>query len=303
MSEVKDNNKIWKVIRPFIIGGMSGCSATAIIQPIDMVKVQIQLQEGGNMIRNPFTMAQTIIARDGFFSLYNGLSAGILRQMTYGLTRLGLFRTLTGKFTPKDGTVADIPFITKFACSILAGGIGALIGTPADAALVRMQSDLKLKKEHQRGYKNVIDALIRMAREEGLKGFFTGGTPTICRGLAINVGMLTTYDNLKKYNESWLGEGTQLNRFLSGFLSGWIAATVSLPFDFVKTRLQNQIPGSDGKMPYKNIVHAFTKVTKTEGITAFYRGYGTFVFRITPHIMLTWVFMDNISHLLTSVNF
>lgn len=293
------DSSIWKIMRPFLIGGFSGCSATTIIQPIDMVKVQIQLQEGGTVVRNPLIMARTIIGRDGILSFYNGLSAGLLRQMTYGLTRLGLFRTLTKKFTPKNGIEADIPFTTKLICSLFAGGIGALIGTPADAALIRMQSDLQLPIKEQRRYKNAIDALFRMAKEEGLKGFFAGGTPTICRGLAINVGMLTTYDSFKKYNSSWAGDGTQLNRFFSGFLSGWVAATISLPFDFVKTRLQKQMPNPDGKMPYKNIVQAFTTVAKKEGPMTFYQGYGTFVIRITPHIMMTWVFMDNVSNLLS----
>ena len=54
-----------------------------------------------------------------------------------------------------------------------------------------------------------------MAREEGMKGFFSGGTPTIIRGLAINVGMLTTYDPLKKAMTPYLGED-QMNRFVSG---------------------------------------------------------------------------------------
>jgi len=56
--------------------------------------------------------------------------------------------------------------------SLVAGGIGALVGTPADAALVRMQSDSTLPINERRGYKNVVDALVRMAREEGSKGFF-----------------------------------------------------------------------------------------------------------------------------------
>lgn len=303
MSTLQERNPFWKGFRPFFIGGFSACCATCCIQPIDMVKVQIQLQEGGaagaTVIRNPVTMAGHLVKNNGPLFLYKGLSAGLLRQMTYGLTRLGIFRTLTNKFAPEGGTAADIDFVTKLGCSLTAGGIGALIGTPADAALVRMQADSKLPVEKRRGYKNGLDALFRMAREEGLSGFFTGATPTIFRGLAINVGMLMTYDSFKKYNASWAGEGTQTNRFVSGFLSGWVAATVSLPFDFIKTRLQKQAPDANGVMPYKGVVDCFRKVSAQEGPMALYQGYGTFVVRITPHIMLTWVFMDNVKDFLT----
>lgn len=302
MATLQERNPFWKGFRPFFIGGSSAVCATCCIQPIDMVKVQIQLQEGGAagaaVIRNPVTMAGHLVKNNGPMFLYKGLSAGILRQMTYGLTRLGIFRTLTNKFAPEGGTAADIDFVTKLGCSLTAGGIGALIGTPADAALVRMQADSKLPVEMRRNYKNGLDALFRMAREEGLSGFFTGATPTIFRGLAINVGMLMTYDSFKKSNASWAGEGTQTNRFVSGFLSGWVAATVSLPFDFIKTRLQKQAPDANGVMPYKGFVDCFRKVSAQEGPMVLYQGYGTFVVRITPHIMLTWVFMDNVKDFL-----
>lgn len=304
MANLQERSPVWKAARPFLIGGLSSSTATCCIQPLDMVKVQIQLQEGGNVVRNPVVMAKNIIAKDGFLSLYNGLSAGILRQMTYGLTRLGIFRTLTARVTPQGGTAADIPFMTKLACSLTAGGIGAFIGTPADAALVRMQADLKLPIEQQRGYKNGVDALIKMATKEGLSGFFVGAGPTICRGLAINVGMLMTYDSFKKFNEPYLGDQktSVLNQGVSGFLSGWTAATVSLPFDFIKTRMQKARPDSNGVMPYKNVVDCFRKIVANEGAMTLYQGYGTFVIRITPHIMLTWVFMDTVKRTLESKN-
>merc|ERR1719213_1240495 len=247
-------------------------------------------------------MAGHLVKNNGVMFLYKGLSAGILRQLTYGLTRLGIFRTLTDRFAPPGKTAADIDFLTKLGCSLTAGGIGAFIGTPADAALVRMQADSKLPVEQQRGYKNGLDALFRMAREEGLRGFFTGATPTICRGLAINVGMLMTYDSFKKMNSSWAGDGTQTNRFVSGALSGWVASTVSLPFDFIKTRLQKQTPLADGTLPYKGVLDCMRKVAAQEGPLALYQGYGTYVIRITPHIMLTWVFMDNVKAIFDARN-
>jgi len=139
-----------------------------------------------------------------------------------------------------------------------------------------------------------------MARNEGLAGFFVGATPTVIRGLSINMGMLMTYDTFKQANAEYLGDPktSLLNQGVSGFLSGWVAATVSLPFDFIKTRMQKAKPDANGVMPYKNVVDCFKKITQEEGVMALYQGYGTFVIRITPHIMLTWVFMDSVNRAL-----
>lgn len=284
----------WKNFYPFVTGGTAACMATTVIQPIDMVKVRIQMQEAGagaKVNSNPISIASTIIKEEGILMLYRGLSAGILRQMTYGTTRLGIFSTLEKKFKVDN---EPLPFSKRLIASLCAGGIGALVGTPADAALVRMQADTVLPEAERRGYKNGVDAMIRMAREEGVRGFFSGASPTIVRGLSINVGMLTSYSQYQKLLVPVTGEGTQTNRFAAGALSGWTAATVSLPFDFIKTRLQKMKPDANGKMPYSSFLDCARQVAAKEGPMSFYNGYATYVMRITPHIMLTWVFMDNI---------
>jgi solute carrier family 25 oxoglutarate transporter 11 len=39
-------------------------------------------------------VARDIIAKDGFFAMYKGLSAGLLRQATYTTARLGIFTVI-----------------------------------------------------------------------------------------------------------------------------------------------------------------------------------------------------------------
>ena len=47
------------------------------------------------------------------------------------------------------------------------GSLAVCLGTPFDVALVRMQADSMKAAGERRGYKNVFDALARVAREEG----------------------------------------------------------------------------------------------------------------------------------------
>jgi hypothetical protein len=44
------DNPAWKAAKPFFNGGLSGMAATCIIQPIDMVKVRIQLGAKGSPV-------------------------------------------------------------------------------------------------------------------------------------------------------------------------------------------------------------------------------------------------------------
>lgn len=44
--------------------------------------------------------------------------------------------------------------------------------------MVRMQSDARLPQADRLGYKHIGDALFRIAKEEGLRTYWRGATPT-----------------------------------------------------------------------------------------------------------------------------
>lgn len=50
MSESKQPPAAWLAVKPYINGGASGMAATCIIQPIDMVKVRLQLGAKGSPV-------------------------------------------------------------------------------------------------------------------------------------------------------------------------------------------------------------------------------------------------------------
>lgn len=84
---------VWPTMRPFVFGGFSGMCATSFIQPIDTVKVRIQiLGEAGTGSTNPITIARDILAKEGPTSFYKGLDSALFRQATYGTARLGIYK-------------------------------------------------------------------------------------------------------------------------------------------------------------------------------------------------------------------
>jgi hypothetical protein len=89
-------------------------------------------------------VAKDIIAKDGFGALYRGLSAGLLRQATYTTARLGIFQQITD-YAKKANNGQNLPLWQKAACGLTAGGLGALVGTPADLTLIRMQVGVLLQ--------------------------------------------------------------------------------------------------------------------------------------------------------------
>jgi len=290
----------WKQVEPFVIGGSSGMIATSIIQPIDMIKVRIQLLGEGSKTatasKNPITIALNVVRQEGFVSLYAGLSAALLRQATYTTARLGLFQSLTD-YLKSQGNRKSLTFAESTGAGLVAGGLGAVIGTPADVALIRMQADGTLPPEQRRNYKGVGNALSRIVKEEGVAGIFKGTLPVVTRAMALNVGMLSGNDQVTKIlkEAGWAPVPTTI---AAKTVAGFFASAFSLPFDFVKTRIQKQKPLPDGTLPYRSSIHCVQRVIAEEGLLKFYTGFATYYVRIAPHAMITLFAADALKALL-----
>ncbi|SBT32118.1 dicarboxylate/tricarboxylate carrier, putative [Plasmodium ovale wallikeri] len=294
--KINEDKSLFTTIKPFAVGGVSGMFATFCVQPLDMIKVRIQLNaEGKNAVKNPFIIAKDIIKNEGVLSLYKGLDAGLTRQVVYTTGRLGLFRTFSD-MVKKEGE--PLPFYKKCFCALAAGGLGAFLGNPADLSLIRLQADNTLPKELKRNYTGIFNAIYRISKEEGVLSLWKGSVPTIARAMSLNLGMLSTYDQSKEYLEKYLGVGMKTN-LVASVISGFFAVTLSLPFDFVKTCMQKmKVDPVTKKMPYKNMLDCSYKLYKKGGISIFYSSYATYYVRIAPHAMITLITMDYLNNLL-----
>ena len=75
------------------------------------------------------------------------------------------------------------------------------------------------------------------------------------------------------------GIGKQ-NAVLGGAtVAGFFAAACSLPFDFVKTRMQKMTRSPDGTFPYSGPLDCAAKTLRQEGFLTFYTGFPTYCIR------------------------
>lgn len=280
------HSPLMRAALPFINGGTAGMVATTVIQPIDMIKVRLQLAGEGARTGpkpTPLSVTREIIAAGKVLDLYTGLSAGLLRQAVYTTARLGFFDTFMKQLTVRAKEKGNqIGFAERAAAGLSAGGLAAMLGNPADLALIRMQSDGLKPLAERKNYKSVIDALTSIAKSEGVGRLWAGATPTVVRAMALNFGQLAFFSEAKQQlKDTSLSPRAQT--LAASAVAGFFASFFSLPFDFVKTRLQKQQKGPDGLLPYKGMGDCFRKVAKEEGLLRFYRGFSTYYVRIAPH--------------------
>jgi len=272
--------------------------ATTVIQPIDCVKVQIQIRSeaGTGQKLSPFTVAKEIYSKNGSIKpFYAGLDSALLRQAVYTSTRLGLFYNMKDYITKKTGHPPTT--LQNALASLASGAIGSFVGNPCDLSLVRMQNDLNLPPEERRNYKNVGDALSRTIKEEGILTLWRGSGPTVARAMAMNFSLLVPFEFMKKFLKPYISND-KARTITASMTSGIVACILSLPFDNVKTKLQKMKAGSDGKYPYNGVIDCMKKTAAKEGAAKLWIGIETYYVRVAPHAIISLVTNDLLRNLL-----
>jgi len=261
--------------------------ASSCVHPIDLAKVRLQLFKTINPSKTPpsaLSMMVNLYKTEGIKSLYSGMSASLLRQAIYGTARIGLHRTFSNLLLERNEG-KPLSFAMKALSGMGSGSLAVCVGTPMDVALVRMQADAMKPSAERRGYTNVFNALFRIASEEGPIKLYSGLAPNILRGMSMNVGMLACFDQAKEFFAEHVFHDKDHNlpsietQMAASCVAGFTASAFSLPFDLLKSRMQD---GKGGK----GIIDSFTHVLKREGIFAFWTGFPAYYLRTAPHSMI-----------------
>ncbi|EDV49243.1 mitochondrial dicarboxylate carrier [Drosophila erecta] len=263
----------------WFFGGLASVGAAMVTHPLDLIKVTLQTQQGH------LSVAQLIpkLARErGVLVFYNGLSASMLRQLTYSTARFGVYEA--GKAYVNTDT-----FGGKVALAGASGLIGGIVGTPADMVNVRMQNDVKLPPQQRRNYNNAFDGLIRVYRQEGFKRLFSGATTATARGVLMTIGQIAFYDQTKVYLLATpYFHDNLVTHFTASLVAGTIATTLTQPLDVLKTRSMNAKPGEF------NGLWDIVKHTAKLGPLGFFKGYVPAFVRLGPHTIITFVFLEQL---------
>ena len=101
----------------FGIAGVSGCGASLICHPLDVVRINLQIDQAGARVYKGTRDCFAVIWRnEGARGLYAGLSAGMLRQITYGMPRMAFVPILYDATRSPGETNATMPLWKKLAC-------------------------------------------------------------------------------------------------------------------------------------------------------------------------------------------
>ncbi|MEN2497106.1 MAG: hypothetical protein MHMPM18_001537 [Marteilia pararefringens] len=278
------------ILSKFVIGGISGISATTIVQPLDLLKSRMQVLGLNTKAIDPINVKNLslwrvsgdIFKNEGITGFYKGLSAAFCRQIFYTSTRMGCFDTLQSFHRQRFKRNSRLD--EKMSMGILSGAIGSFVAIPTEVALVQMTLN---KSSKQMKRTNIFRVWSDVYSKAGIKGLWSGGKPTVYRAMMVNCAQLASYSQIKEIIENKTGLTGFKNYTISSFCSGLITSILSLPIDMAKTRMQRQI--SSQKL---NTLQVLRSVVTNEGFLGLWKGFMPYFLRIGSHTALCFLFME-----------
>jgi solute carrier family 25 (mitochondrial oxoglutarate transporter), member 11 len=220
----------------FLSAGTGGCMAWCLVHPFNTAAIQMNLR-GAESI-SFFSFLKEVSRERGFFSLYKGLEAGIVRQIFYATSRFGLFEVIRDEVAKHRET----SFATRLFSGVTSGALAALISCPAEVTLVRISNDATLPVDQRRNYKGVFNGFTRIFAEEGVGAFFRGSGPFVNRAMLVGAVQVGTYDQFKTTYRSFGITSTLSNTFAAAMTSGLLYSIATMPFETAKNQMAFQKP-------------------------------------------------------------
>ncbi|XP_053416604.1 mitochondrial uncoupling protein 3 [Nycticebus coucang] len=287
----------------FLGAGTAACFADLLTFPLDTAKVRLQIQGEnqaaqaalGVQYRGVLGTILTMVRTEGPRSPYNGLVAGLQRQMSFASIRIGLYDSVKQFYTPKGAEHSSVT--TRILAGCTTGAMAVTCAQPTDVVKIRFQASVHLGPGSDRKYGGTMDAYRTIAREEGLRGLWKGTFPNITRNAIVNCAEMVTYDIIKeKLLDYRLFTDNFPCHFVSAFGAGFCATVVASPVDVVKTRYMNSLPGQ-----YRSPLDCMLKMVAQEGPTAFYKGFTPSFLRLGTWNVMMFVTYEQLKRALMKV--
>lgn len=263
-----------------LAGGGSGFITRALTQPLDVLKIRLQLQVepiAGNAVSKYKSLHQAaglILHEESIKAFWKGHVPAQLLSISYGMVQFSTFELLVNEVELLDVN-KKYSFLIHFLSGSIAGSVATVVSFPFDVIRTRLvaQSEQKII------YNGLIHSCRDIFQNEGLLKFFRGLLPTIVQ-VAPHAGVqFMSYKFFNNLYTNLLAQGdvTLSNSLVSGSLAGLCSKTVIYPLDLVKKRMQIQ-GFEEGRTIFgklfkcKGMLDAISNVYREESLGGFYKG-------------------------------
>eukprot|EP00538_Stauroneis_constricta_P008957 CAMPEP_0119562162 /NCGR_PEP_ID=MMETSP1352-20130426/19615_1 /TAXON_ID=265584 /ORGANISM="Stauroneis constricta, Strain CCMP1120" /LENGTH=379 /DNA_ID=CAMNT_0007610511 /DNA_START=65 /DNA_END=1204 /DNA_ORIENTATION=- len=201
--------------------------------------------------------------------------------------------SLSSTSSSSSSSLSDTLAIHKFMAGAAAGSAACIACYPLDLVRTRLTTEL----EGRENYKGIVDAFRKIARNEGVAGFYSGIIPTLLVAVPNFAISYSVYGTLKEhaldddlfYNLRRIDADSGEPRLgflltvMCGAMSGCLSTCLTFPMDTIRRRMQIQnlhIPVAERLTSYQQLQLMVT----SEGLGSVYRGLTPELLKVVPMV-------------------
>jgi hypothetical protein len=307
------NSTAYQIAGDLFSGAVAGAIGIVVGVPFDFVKVRMQTYS--QLYKSSWDCFRQSIKTDGFIGLYRGASAPVIAQ---GGVNALLF---AGESAAMRYLEPDLKYgesgqpINVFLAGSYGGFLQCLLMVPTDIVKCNMQvgtlgdvgppkiskvnisnpygyliAKAKFGKKASK-YTGIVDCITQIYLKEGIAGFYRGFTVSAIREIPSLGIYFFIYRNSREFLTK-IGLNTASTvPLISGALAGSISWAIIYPVDVVKSNMQVDTTSGGEKRPKTSVAMA-SHLYKKHGVSIFFRGFSTCVFRAIPVNATTFYFYE-----------
>ncbi|OQR91811.1 ADP/ATP translocase [Achlya hypogyna] len=268
-----------------LAGGLAGVISQTAVAPIERVKLLLQVQ--ATQAQRPITGlvdGLTWLAKEqGVASLWRGNGANVLRYLPTQALNFALKDKYKALFlSGVDKEHAARFFVGNLAAGGAAGGTTLFFVYPLDFARTRLGADVGVGASRQ--YHGLWDCLTKTVKSDGVTGLYRGLGVSITGIVVYRAAFFGGYDTARDLLLTDPKAASLWQKWIVAQTVSTGAGFIAYPFDTVRRRMMMQAGRQD--VLYASTLDCWTKIARTEGVGAFFKGAGSNVLRGTGSAFL-----------------
>ncbi|KAI9138080.1 mitochondrial carrier domain-containing protein [Paraphysoderma sedebokerense] len=309
----------------FVAGGFGGTVGAVVTCPLEVVKTRLQSSyyqstilhrppSNSSWIHNlKFHVADTLrILKDihkseGIRGLWRGIGPNLVGVVPARAIYFSSYNKAKQLYTELNNHNENS--FVYLSSAATAGAVTAFTTNPIWLIKTRMQLQSNSPDIHlSTRYRNSLDCLVRVVREEGVAALYRGVTASLI-GVSESTVQWVIYEKLKKVVDARRAERIQLvgvdngrtfrdwfEYFSIAAAAKLFAATVTYPHEVIRTRMR-QSPVAEPIYKYRSFVQSFRVILKEEGVMALYGGMTAHLLRVVPNAAIMFCCYEAVVYL------
>jgi solute carrier family 25 S-adenosylmethionine transporter 26 len=254
--EAKDfKRECYKALRNLLAGAIAGGSVEAALYPIDTIKTRLQATKGA------INFSGKIKALKGSSSLYSGVLGNLLGVIPASALFFSVYEPVKEKL--QEPSVGVPQWCAQFGAAAAAAVSASFIRVPTEVIKSRMQMGQ---------FKSALVALQTVVAQEGVTGIYAGYKSFLLRDIIFDVVEFVSYEQIRDFYLKKQGRErvTAYEGSAIGACAGALTASITTPFDVIKTRMMLQ---GTNKV-YAGGIDCMMKMIAEEGMGSLFKGVG-----------------------------